>query len=144
MVCFVHLHCWRGKHEKQFTANIIQYIPRSDLHDSILAITSRISSHVFFLQFYHHPTLIRLIIPSDSYSLQEPRSPYMWTTRKLSHQSISLKYDGSQGRIAVFALEPQRRDYLEKPRNLELKAYVDASSRGRPQSRVLSTSENYR
>jgi len=68
----------------------------------------------------------------------------MWTTRELSHQSISLKYDGSQGRIALCALEPQRMDCLEKPRNLELKAYADASSRGRPQSRVLSTSENYR
>jgi len=59
----------------------------------------------------------------------------------MSHQSTSLKYDGSQGSIAVFALEPQRRGYFEKPRNLELKAYADASSRGRLQSRVLITSK---
>jgi len=44
--------------------NITQYIPRSDPHDSILAITSHISSHVISLQFYHHPTLIKLIIPT--------------------------------------------------------------------------------
>jgi len=50
----------------------------------------------------------------------------------LSHQSTSLKYDDSQGGIALCALEPQRRDYLEKPGNLELKAYADASCRGRP------------